>query len=125
VTILSAGIILRYIKAILSLLLFRAYIQSESAEGVELTNGVSIEIHTCSYRAVRGYTVVAAILEESAFWTVEGANPDREIYTALKPAMATIPKSILISISTSYSRKGLLYENYREFYGKEDEEILV
>jgi hypothetical protein len=121
----QAGIILRYIKAIFSLPLFRSYVENDKAESIELTNRINIEVHTCSYRAVRGYTIVAAIMEESAFWRTEGVNPDREVYTALKPAMGTIPNSMLISISTPYSRQGLLYENFREHYGKEDEEVLV
>lgn len=121
----QAQIILRYIKGILSIPIFKSYVENEKQEVLELTNGIDIAVHSCSYRAVRGYTIVAAILEESAFWRVEGANPDREIYTALKPAMATIPDSLLISISTPYSRQGVLYESYREYFAKEDEEILV
>ena len=39
--------------------------------------------------------------------------------------MATIPDAMLISISTPYSRQGLLYENYREYWSKEDEDVLV
>jgi len=121
----QAQIILRYIKAILSIPLFKSHVERETAEAIELTNRINIEVHTCSYRAVRGYTIVAAILEEMAFWRIEGANPDREIFTAIKPAMSTIPNSMLISISTPYSRQGLLYENFREYFGKEDEEVLV
>jgi len=121
----QAGIILRYIKAILSIPLFKSYVERETAEVIELTNRINIEVHTCSYRAVRGYTIVAAIFEETAFWRVEGANPDREVYSAVKPAMATIPDAMLISISTPYSRQGLLYESFREFFGKEDEEVLI
>jgi len=121
----QAQIILRYVKSIISLPLFRPYIERETAEAIELTNRINIEVHTCSYRAVRGYTVVGAILEESAFWRVEGANPDREIYTALKPAMTTIPNSMLISISTPYSRHGLLFEAFRDFYGKDNDEVFV
>jgi hypothetical protein len=121
----QAGIIFRYIKAILGLSLFRSYIERETAEAIELTNRINLEVHTCSYRGVRGYTIVATILEESAFWRAEGANPDREIYVGLKPALATIPESILISISTPYSRQGLLYENWKEYFGKEDDEVLV
>lgn len=118
-------IILRYLKAILSLPIFKSHVEREVFETVELTNGINIEVHPCSYRAVRGYTIVAAVFEESAFWRAEGANPDREVYTGVKPAMATIPDSLLVSISTPYSRQGLLYENFKDYYGVEDEEVLV
>lgn len=117
--------LLRYVKAILSLDLLKPYVERETAETLDLSNRVTIEVQTVSYRSVRGYTIVAAIFEESAFWRAEGANPDAEIYTGVKPAMATIPDAMLISISTPYSRQGLPYENYREYYGREDDEVLV
>ncbi len=48
-----------------------------------------------------GYTVVAAILDEVAFWpTEDSANPDTEIVAALKPAMATVPAPLLLGISS-------------------------
>jgi hypothetical protein len=121
----QARIILRYVRAIFSLPLFKSYVESEDDEGIELKNHICIEVHSCSYRSVRGYTCVTAIFEESAFWRIEGANPDREIYNAIMPAMITIPGAMLISLSTPYSKQGLLYENFREFYGKDDEEVLV
>jgi hypothetical protein len=121
----QAGIILRFIKAILSIPLFKSYVENEKAEEIELSNGINIAVHTCSFRAVRGYTIPVVIMEETAFWRIEGSNPDTEIYTALRPGMSTIPNSLLISISTPYSRQGLLYEVFKEYYGKEDEEVLV
>jgi hypothetical protein len=121
----QSGIILRYCKGILSLPLFKTYVEREVAEGVELTNRINIEVHTASYRTVRGYTIVTAIFEESAFWRIEGANPDHQIYSAVRPGMNTIPDAMLISISTPYSRQGLLYEAHKEYFGKEDDEVLV
>jgi hypothetical protein len=51
------------------------------AEGLDLTNGVTIEVATASYRATRGYAIVAALCDELAFWpTDDSADPtdDRE-----------------------------------------------
>jgi hypothetical protein len=119
-------VIFRYLKAILSLPIFKSYLEREVFETIELSNGINLEVHPSSYRSIRGLTIVGAIYEESAFWrSGDSANPDIEIYRAIKPAMATIPNSILISISTPYSRQGLLYENFREFYGKDDGDVLV
>ena len=93
---------------------------------IELSNCLIIEVHTGSYRAVRGYTVVAALCDESAFWrSDESANPDKEILAALRPAMATIPNGLLIGLSSPYRRAGALYEAYRDHYGKDGDAVLV
>ena len=58
-------------------------------EGVDLNNRVTIEVHTASFRTVRGYSICAALLDELAFWpSEESANPDFEIITAIRPATA-------------------------------------
>jgi hypothetical protein len=94
-------------------------IDQELREEIHLKNRVSIGIKTCSFRGVRGYTVACAVLEETAFWrSDESANPDREVITALRPALTTIPDSLLISISTPYSRRGVLWETFKKNYGQ-------
>jgi hypothetical protein len=122
----QAQTILSYAKGILNVIaVFKQYIQTELKESIELSNGISIEVASCSFRLTRGRTVVCAIFDEVAFWRVEGANPDKEILAAVRPAMATIPNSILIVISSPYARYGVLYETYQDYHGKDDPEILV
>jgi hypothetical protein len=70
-------------------------------------------------------TVAAAILDEVAFWSSEGPNPDHEVLTALRPAMSTIPGAKLICISTPYSQSGALYEAHKEYFGRDDEHTMV
>jgi hypothetical protein len=54
---------------------------------------VTIEIHTASFRSTRGYTVVAALCDELAFWpSDEQASPDTEILAAIRPGMITNPR---------------------------------
>ena len=123
----QAGVILGYIKGILKANpIFFQYVLSELRESVELTNRISIETMTCSYRSVRGRTVVCGIFDEMSFWrTADAANPDREILAATRPSMATIPTSKLIVISSPYSQWGCVYETYKSYYGVDDPEILV
>jgi hypothetical protein len=121
-------VILRYVKAFLNnVLMFSQMIENEKTEELELTNGVNIAIHTSNYRAVRGFTIAGVVLEETAFWRtdLESANPDVEVLRALKPAMLTIPNSKLIAISSPYSRKGILWDAYRKYYGKDDNDVMV
>jgi hypothetical protein len=88
-----------------------------------LKNRITIRVMTCSKAAVRGYTLVGAVLEESAFWRVEGANPDREIVRALRPGRLTT-KGPLIVISTPYRQAGIVWEAFKKHWGK-DGPILV
>src|SRR5262245_25944220 len=88
----QARVVLDYVKGLLRACpMLNALIATERAEGVELTNGIAIEVHTSSFRAIRGYTVLAAVLDEVAFWNSDdgSANPDAEIVAALRPALAT------------------------------------
>lgn len=79
-----------------------------------------------SFRAVRGYTVVAAICDELAFWrTEESANPNTEILNGLRPGRATVPSALLLCISSSYARRGALWETYRQHYGQDGAPVLV
>lgn len=104
----QARVLKRYIAGLLQAVpMLKAMVISETAEGIELTNRIVIEVHTASFRAVRGYTIVAALIDEIAFLPAEGsANPDSEILVALRPAMSTIPGALLIAISSPYAQRG-------------------
>ena len=98
---------------------FRRLVKNVLQEEVQLTNGVTIAVKTSNFRSIRGFTVLAAILEELAFWrSDESANPDKEILAAVRPALLTIPDSLLLGISTPYSRSGVLWEQFRAHSGK-------
>ena len=124
----QARVIYRYARAMLTNVpALKPLVASDSGDIIELTNGISIEITTCSFRAVRGYTVVAALLDEIAFWRNDetSANPDSEVLAALRPAMATIPNALLLAASSPYAKRGALYRAHREHYGKDGDPILV
>ena len=102
-----------------------ALVVSERADEIELSNGTVIMVKTSDFRSVRGLTLAAVICDEVAFWDSQGVSPDTEIFRALKPAMATIPNSKLIAISSPYAVSGVLYEAHRDFFGKNDSKVLV
>ena len=106
--------------------MLEALIADETKESITLTTGIVIEIHTASFRAIRGYTVIGAVLDEIAFWpTDESANPDTEIVNALRPAMATVPDGLLLAISSPYGRRGEMWKAYNEHFGKDGDQTLV
>jgi hypothetical protein len=116
----QARTIFRYIGGFLkNIPMLARLIEREAQEAFDLTNQVSIEIHTASFRSTRGYTVIAALLDEAAFWrSDDSTNPDTEILAALRPAMVTIPGAILLCASSPYSRRGILWNAHRKYFGK-------
>lgn len=122
----QAQVILNYIRGILkSNPVFEQYIVREFKEYLELSNRINIEVMSCSFKSVRGRSVVCAIFDEIAFWRVEGANPDKEILAAIRPSMATIPTSKLIVISSPYAQYGILWEAFKTYYGTDHSGVLV
>ncbi len=123
----QARVIFRYIQGLLeNVAMLKPLIVRMTTEEIELSNGVSIEIGTASFRSTRGYTVVAALLDEIAFWrNDESANPDDEVINAIAPGMATIPNSMMLALSSPYAKRGVLWDAFRRWHGKEDAEALV
>ncbi|GGD42139.1 hypothetical protein [Sinisalibacter lacisalsi] len=120
----QARSVMRYISGLVNENpMLRRMVLRENSEQIEFANRAAIEVHTASHRAVRGYTLSAAILDEIAFWHVEGANPDVEVIAALRPALATLGGK-LIALSSPYARRGVLWNQYRRHFGH-DSPVLV
>jgi hypothetical protein len=101
-------------------------VKRETADGLELTTGAELDVLQSNFRNVRGRSVACVILDECAFWRSETtANPDVEVFQALTPSLATIPNSLMIGISTPYRRAGLLWQKHRDFFGVDDDDVLV
>ena len=123
----QARVIFRYIKGIMEAVpALRVLVDGETAEELRLKTPVNIEVMTASSRTIRGYAVPVALLDEAAFWTVEGAaDADTDIIGALKPAMKQFPGAMLLGASSPYSRRGALWEAYKEHHGKDTSRTLV
>lgn len=92
---------------------------------IRLRNGITIAIHSNSFRTIRGRTLCACIFDEVSYWRDEtSATPDAEVYSAVLPALLTTG-GMLIGISTGYRRAGLLYQKYRDFFGIDSADTLI
>jgi hypothetical protein len=121
----QARAVMRYTSGLVNgnAMLKRAVI-AESRETIEFDNRAVIEVATASHRTTRGYTLSAAILDEIAFWHVEGANPDKEIVTGLRPGLATLGGK-LVALSSPYAKRGVLWDTHKRHFGGDSARVLV
>ena len=116
----QARVLFRYVQGLLkSAPMLTALVERETSDQIDLDNGISIEVHAASFRGVRGYTTVGVICDEIAFWPLDdAADPDTEILNALRPAMASVPRALMIAISTPYARRGELWRAHKKCWGQ-------
>jgi hypothetical protein len=113
----QAAVTRRYIAGLLrSVPAFAELIVRDTTDSLELRNGVVVEVITASAVAPRGRSYAAFIVEEAAFLPDdESANPDEEILAAIRPALARVPGSLLVVISSPYARRGVLYDAWTKY----------
>jgi hypothetical protein len=124
----QARVIMRYCLGLLETVpMLKQQIEGMTRESISLKNRIVVEIHTASFRTTRGYTIVAALLDELAYWPTDesAAAPDVEVINAIKPGMATIPDAMLLCASSPHSRRGALWDAHRRHFAKDNDPILV
>lgn len=123
----QARVDFRYMEGVIDAVpVLTAKVARRTRERLELDSRVALEVHTCSYRTLRGRTTIFGICDELAFWRDDtSANPDAEVLNALRPAMATVPGALLLCASTPYAKRGALYMAFTKHHGREDDRVLV
>jgi hypothetical protein len=123
----QARISLNYTRAYFAEVpMLKSLVVRETADGLDLSTGASITVIPNDFRTVRGRSIALAILDEAAFWLGdESTSPAEEVYGALIPGLATIPGSMLVMISSPHRRDGLVYNKFKESYGRDDPDCLV
>ena len=120
----QARVVHGYLRALLiDNPMLSSLIVNETSEAIALDNRVTLEIHSSSFRAVRGYSVVCCVCDEIAFWfdADTSRNPDSEILRSLRPALARMPGSMLIGISSPYAKRGVLYDTFKSYYASDEQ----
>jgi hypothetical protein len=124
----QSRIIKNYLRAIFDNPLMEGEVIGETKEGFELSNGVLIELMAGDFRSVRGYTLLAALVDEVCFMGVDEdakVKSDTELIRALRPALATVPGAKLIALSTCYMKAGWAWKTYEREWGNPKGRVLV
>ncbi|NNJ26147.1 hypothetical protein [Alienimonas chondri] len=123
----QARIVKGYVRAAFKSPMLAALIERETATGFDLKSGISVEILTGDPKTVRGYTLVAAVVDELAFFGLDAESKVRsadELLRSLRPGLATTGGRLLC-ITTPYSRSGAAWNLYKKHYGQNDSATLV
>lgn len=123
----QSKIVKKYVRAALDTDLLRGEVVRETDEGFQLRNGIVIDILAGDFRTVRGHTLVAAIVDEAAFFGYDDeakVRSDTELIRAIKPSLATTGGK-LIAISSPYARRGWCYTTHKRYHGNDAGRTLV
>jgi hypothetical protein len=106
--------------------ILKQLIASRTADALELTNGITLEVRPASFRKLRGPTYVAVLADEFAFWYVDEAyaNPDVEILNAVEPGLATTGGPLILA-SSPHARRGVLWDVFRRHYGAGGDPLIL
>jgi hypothetical protein len=123
----QAQVIFQYVRALLTETpILCGMIERETADEIMLTNRVTIGVYTSSYRSSRGRTCAAVLADEICFWRDDTSrDPASAVLQAVRPALATIPGSLLLCASSVYARSGIAYELFAKHWGQNASNTLV
>ncbi len=115
-----------YVRSYLEAPLLANEVDDTLRSEIKLRNGFSIISFPCRAAATRGWSIPAAVLDEVAFFRLEGAaESDVEIQASVRRGMLAFPSPRLVKISTPYLKSGLLHDDFRASFGQDDPHRLV
>jgi hypothetical protein len=124
----QSRIIFSYLKGVFeSTPLLQGEVECElPREGMRLKNGVEIHIITGDPKTCRGFSVIAAIVDEIAmfgFAEESKVRSDTELVRALRPSLASTGGRLL-AVGTPYAARGYAYETFKRAYGNDAAAVL-
>src|SRR5215831_14643252 len=96
------------------------------ASEIVLTNSLTISCFPCTLRSLRGWSIPAGVMDELAFYRLEGqADSDVEVQASIRRGMIAFPTTRLVKVSTPYMKGGVLYDDFTRGFGQDDPDLLV
>lgn len=104
---------------------FKAEVVRETADTLELRNGVALSAYPCRPAAVRGIRACVVVVDELAFFTTTDGRPvDTEMLRVARGRLATTGGKLIV-LSSPYGQSGALWDLHRKHFGHDDSPTLV
>ena len=93
---------------------------------IRLKNRMKIVLFPSTQTATRGWSIPLAVMDELGFWRLEGSsNSDIEIQQSIRRGQIAFPGKKLLKISTPFIKGGVLFDDFKNFYGQPQQDVLV
>ncbi len=101
-------------------------ISGRTAETLSLNDGrVALTVNAASHRTTRGKTLLSAIIDEATqLRDSESATPDVELVRALTPGLLSTDGTLWV-ISSAYRKAGWMYDQWKQHFGQDTDDVLV
>jgi len=101
-------------------------VDDDGTRKIVLKNGLSIECFPCTRASLQGWSIPFSVMDECAFFRLEGSvDSDKEIETAIRRGMHSLPSAKLLKISVPYIKGGILYDDYKQHWAGTGYDVLV
>ena len=123
----QAAIVFRYAAAIIEhSILLSSLVEGRTDITLALRRGIDLEVQAASWRRSRGFTAIAIVLDECAYFHGDDAtNSDAELMVALRPSLATTGGPMLLTSSPA-AMEGVVYRLHKRHFGPQgDPQTLV
>ena len=106
--------------------LLASLVERETADEIFLKKKIIFEVQAASATTARGKTAIAVLADESAFLkTGDAVNSDQDIFTALRPCLASTGGPLLLTSSPD-NEDGVTYDLFKRFFAPDaDPRIIV
>jgi hypothetical protein len=98
----------------------KSWVKKSTDLEIILKNHVKIISGPCNSTALRGLPIAVLILDELAFYRIEGPKADEAIFNSLRPRQAQFPDNKLFMISTAGAKQGLFFQYFNEGFKIQD-----
>ncbi|MEX2310137.1 MAG: hypothetical protein WD738_21370 [Pirellulales bacterium] len=128
-TRVQGRIVRNYIRALYNEPMLRQEIvQERTNDAFQLRSGNRLELLASDYRSVRGFTLLAVVVDEICFMGLDSSSrvrTDQQLVESLSPALATT-NGKMICISSPYGKTGWAYRTWQKHFGNDNsQDVLV
>ena len=124
----QSRIIYSYLKAVFeSTPILKGEVVETKPDRFLLKNGVEVAVVTGDPRTCRGFSVIAAIVDEIAFFGLSEESKvrsDTELIRALRPSLGTTGGRLLC-VGSPYAAMGYSYTTWKRHFGNPEGRVLV